>query len=80
MNEPIILGGGLAGLSACYNSKGTLYERQSEVGGHASSHEIDGYIFDEGIHVLHTSNEYVLNLMQEIDAKMEVRNRDAWIY
>jgi len=80
MNEPIILGGGLAGLSACYNSKGTLYERESKVGGHASSHEIDGYIFDEGIHVLHTSNDYVLNLMNEINAKMEVRNRDAWIY
>ena len=80
MNEPIILGGGLAGLSACYNSKGTIYERKMKVGGHASSHEIDGYIFDEGIHVLHTSNEYVLNLMEEIDAKMEVKNRDAWIF
>ena len=44
------------------------------------SHEIDGYIFDEGIHVLHTSNKYVLNLMEIINAKMDVRNRDAWIF
>jgi len=80
MNEPIILGGGLAGLSACYNSEGTVFEKKSRVGGHAMSHEIDGYIFDEGIHVLHTSNKYVLNLMEEIDAKMEVRDRDAWIF
>ena len=80
MKEPIILGGGLAGLSAVYHSKGIVYEKKSKIGGHAMSHEIDGYIFDEGIHVLHTSNEYVLNLMEEIEAKLEVRNRDAWIY
>ena len=79
MNEPIILGGGLAGLSACYNSNGSLFEKKSRVGGHARSHKIDGYIFDEGIHVLHTSNKYVLNLMEEIEADMVVKNRDAWI-
>lgn len=80
MNEPIILGGGLAGLSACYNSKGTVFEKGSRIGGHARSHQIDGYIFDEGIHVLHTSNKYVLNLMEEIDADMVVKDRDAWIF
>ena len=41
MNEPIILGGGLPGLSACYNSKGTVFEMKTRVGGHARSHEID---------------------------------------
>ena len=75
----IILGGGLTGLSACYNSNGTVFEKRSRVGGHARSHNIDGYIFDEGIHVLHTSNKYVLNLMEEIEADMVVKNRDAWI-
>ena len=63
MKEPLILGGGLAGLSAGYHSNGTIFEKKSRVGGHAKSHKIDGYIFDEGIHVLHTSNKYVLNLV-----------------
>ena len=79
MKEPFILGGGLTGLSAGYNSNGTIFEKKSRVGGHARSHEIDGYIFDEGIHVLHTSNEYVLNLMEEIGADLVVKNRNAWI-
>ena len=70
MKNPIILGGGLAGLSAAYHGNGIIYEKKSKVGGHAMSHEIDGFIFDEGIHVLHTSNKYVLNIMEEIDEKM----------
>lgn len=77
--KPIILGGGLAGLSACYHSGGTIYEKHSTPGGHARSHNINGYIFDEGIHVLHTSNEYVIKLLEEIGADLEIRERDAWI-
>ena len=49
--ENIILGGGLSGLSACYHSDGTIYEKNKTTGGHAKSSIKDGFIFDEGIHV-----------------------------
>ena len=81
MNEqPIILGGGLAGLSACYHGNGVVYEKRKKIGGHARSHEESGFIFDEGIHVLHTSNKYVLDLMEKLNVGMEVRKRNAWIF
>ena len=76
---PIILGGGLAGLSACYHGDGVVYEKDETAGGHARSHSQGGFTFDEGIHVLHTSNTYVLKLMEEIGADLIVRKRDAWI-
>ena len=77
--SPLILGGGLAGLSACYHGNGTVYEKDRTSGGHARSHSSKGFIFDEGIHVLHTSNEYILQLMEDVNANLEVKERDAWI-
>jgi len=77
---PIILGGGLAGLSACYHGDGIVYEQNDNIGGHASSHSSDGFIFDEGIHVLHTSNKYILELMETIDARLEIKERNAWVH
>lgn len=76
----LILGGGLAGLSACYHGDGVVYEKDNTLGGHARSHSSDGFVFDEGIHVLHTDNEYILNLMDEIGVNLEVKERDAWIF
>ena len=64
--EIIILGGGLSGLSACYHGQGTIYEKNIKPGGQASSSEENGFIFDEGIHVMHTKNEYILNLMEKL--------------
>ena len=80
MKEPLILGGGLAGLSAGYHSNGTIFEEKSNVGGHTRSSYKNGFIFDEGIHVLHTKNEYVLNLVEEINADLDIRDRNAWIF
>jgi protoporphyrinogen oxidase len=77
--QPIILGGGLAGLSACYHGDGIIYEKTQKTGGHASSHEKSGFIFDEGIHVMHTKNEYILSLMEKLNVDMEIRERNAWI-
>ena len=79
-SKPIILGGGLAGLSACYHGNGVVYEKDKTFGGHARSHTENGFVFDEGIHVLHTSNKYILNLLEEIGADLQVKDRDAWIY
>jgi len=77
--KSIILGGGLSGLSACYHGNGIIYEKSSQAGGQASSSNKDGFIFDEGIHVMHTKNEYILSLMEKLDVDMEVRERNAWI-
>lgn len=77
--RPIILGGGLAGLSACYHGDGIVYEKADSTGGHARSHNRDGFIFDEGIHVLHTSNKYILSLMEEIGVDFHIKERNAWI-
>jgi UDP-galactopyranose mutase len=77
--EIIILGGGLSGLSACYHGQGTIYEKNIKPGGQASSSEEYGFIFDEGIHVMHTKNEYILNLMEKLEVNMEIRERNAWI-
>jgi protoporphyrinogen oxidase len=77
--KPIILGGGLSGLSACYHGDGVIYEKSSQAGGQASSNEKNGFIFDEGIHVMHTKNEYILSLMEKLNVDMEIRERNAWI-
>ena len=77
--QPIILGGGLAGLSACFHGTGVLYEKNVGIGGSASSENKQGFIFDHGIHVMHTTNSYVLGLMDKLNVDMEVRQRDAWI-
>ena len=69
--ETLILGGGLAGLSACYHGNGIVFEKDSTWGGHARSHSSEGFVFDEGIHVLHTDNEYILNLLDEIDVELD---------
>ncbi len=78
----IILGAGLAGLSAAFHLEGSvIYEQAPQIGGHAKSIHKSGFVFDEGIHVLHTKNEYVLNLLHgPADAGLDERQRDAWIF
>ncbi len=75
----MILGGGLSGLSAAHNSDGIVFEQDGRVGGHAKSARRDGFVFDEGIHVLHTKNQYVLDLLDRTGANLKVRTREAWI-
>ena len=41
----VILGGGLAGLSACYHGTGEVYEQNKRTGGHARSHKSKDFIF-----------------------------------
>jgi len=77
----IILGGGLAGLSAAYHSDGILYEKEKEVGGTCRSSKLKGYTFDFDIHVLHTKNDYVLDLFKKkLVVPLRVHRRGAWIY
>ena len=64
----IILGAGISGLSAGYHLKKygfevLLYEKEEKVGGLCKSKRYDNLIFDYGVHVSFTSNEYVKDLL-----------------
>ena len=49
----IVLGAGLAGLSAAHLLEGhcVVFEKENAVGGHSRSHAVGGFLFDEGAHV-----------------------------
>ena len=81
--EIIILGAGLAGLSAAYHLKRgyTLFEKESEPGGMARSIKKDGYIFDYDGHLLHFRNEYTFSLISDLlDGNLAPHKRNSWIY
>lgn len=79
----IILGAGLAGLSAAFHSKKRcfLYEKELVIGGTCRSFINNGFTFDLGIHVLHTKDKYVLKLiLNNKKLKLKKKRRSAWIY
>ena len=71
MSEQVaVLGAGLAGLAAAGRARELglevdLYERHPYVGGHAYSHEIDGFTFDEGPHVSFTKRPEIQQLFAD---------------
>lgn len=69
-SELTILGGGITGLSAAYHAslKGvsaTVYEAKKKPGGLTANFEIDGFRFDNAIHMSFTKNEYVRSLFDK---------------
>jgi len=67
MAKVVVLGGGIAGISATYHlyglgDKAICYEANSEAGGLTSNFTVDGFRFDKAIHLSFTSNEYVQQL------------------
>jgi protoporphyrinogen oxidase len=79
----VILGAGLAGLSAAYHLKHgyTLFEKEQEPGGMARSIYREGYTFDYDGHLLHFRNEYTFRLVSEfLNGNMAGHKRDSWIY
>lgn len=79
--EPVvILGGGLAGLSASVASGAPVYEGEGIVGGAAASDRTDGFVFDRGIHVLQTDNARILTLLGKAGVRLNRRSRRAFIY
>ncbi|MTI85041.1 MAG: hypothetical protein FH756_14385 [Firmicutes bacterium] len=64
MNAVVTLGAGPAGLSfsSHFNHKTDIYEKEASWGGRCRSHEIDGFIFDEGPHSSFTKDTYVQKL------------------
>jgi protoporphyrinogen oxidase len=82
-NETVIVGAGLAGLSAAYHLKNgySLFEKNSELGGMARSIHKDGYTFDYDGHLLHFRNEYTFNLVSELlNGNLAPHKRNSWVY
>jgi len=65
----VIIGGGLAGLSAGYHlaeESPTLFEREKVVGGLCRSFKQDGFTFDCTGHLIHLRNPYTKELVARI--------------
>ncbi|HBG04825.1 MAG: fumarate reductase [Geobacteraceae bacterium GWC2_58_44] len=86
MAKTIIIGAGLAGLSAGYHAEQRhleyeLYEADAVVGGCCRSVERDGFRFDYSGHLLHLKDPYFQGLVKELLAdNLNVLNRNAVIY
>jgi UDP-galactopyranose mutase len=83
MKKTVILGAGLAGLSAAYHlqSEYEIYEAGSESGGAAGSFTAAGFTFDHAIHILYTKDPYICKLLRHLlrDNYSE-QTRSSWIY
>lgn len=80
----LVIGGGLAGLSAAYHAKPTkslVIEREGEVGGTARSFKVNGFTFDFTGHLLHLHTPYTKKLITALlNGNFYSCVRSAWIY
>ena len=75
-----ILGAGLAGLGASYYSGFPVFEKDDLPGGTAGSVRQSGYVFDYGIHVIHSKDTSFHELMKAVDANFISHQRKGLIY
>jgi UDP-galactopyranose mutase len=81
----IILGAGLAGLSAAWHLQNDateclIFEKESDVGGLCRSRKIKDFIFDCDGHLLHFRNKYTLQLVNKLlKGNLVSHKRSAWI-
>ena len=85
--QDVILGAGLAGLTAAHTlqelgeTHWQTYEREERVGGHARSVEVDGYTFDFGPHILFAADAEIGALIRDLlDTNFTAQSREAYIY
>lgn len=79
----VIIGAGLAGLSAAYHLKDEcrILEKDKVVGGLCKSVKTNEYIFDCAPHILYTKNDYVKKLFQELLKDNLIKHvRKAYVY
>lgn len=83
--EIVILGAGLAGLSAAWHLQKKaiecfVFEKEPAVGGLCRSKQIKGFIFDCDGHLLHFRNKYTLQLLRRLlKGNLASHERSAWI-
>jgi protoporphyrinogen oxidase len=85
--QNVILGAGLAGLTAALTLKEAgetdwvVIEKEDRPGGHARSVEVDGYVFDYGPHILFTSDQRIEELIRDLlGDNLRSQERQAFIY
>jgi protoporphyrinogen oxidase len=81
--EIIILGGGLAGLSAAYHLKKgyRLFEKEERAGGLCRSNQVKGFTFDYTGHLLHFRSSYAKDLVcRLLGNNIKEHRRKAWIF
>jgi len=80
----VILGAGIAGLSAAFHLKGKeyeIFEREGEVGGLCRSASQDGFTFDYTGHLLHLNQPYTQKLLDDLLPDLFIRHqRNSAIY
>ena len=83
ISKVVILGAGLAGLSAAYHLAADyeIYEKESEVGGLCRSRRINGFIFDRAVHTIYSQDEYATALVKKLlNGNLLSQTRSSWIY
>lgn len=85
--QDVVLGAGLAGLSAAYTLQRAgqrewqVYERNATPGGLARTVNANGYHFDYGPHILFTIDEEIRELILELlGDNFHAQEREAYIY
>lgn len=76
----IVLGGGLAGLAAGYYGRAPVYEAAPHAGGVAGSVHVDGFTFDQGIHILQTQHQEIHALFSDVGVGLGTHRRNAHIF
>src|SRR5262245_23441036 len=69
MKRIVIIGGGLAGLSAAYHLREhepAVFEKEPAIGGLCRSFTQDGFTFDCTGHLVHLRNQYVKELVAQL--------------
>src|SRR3989304_57152 len=91
MKNIVILGAGLAGLSAAFhiereknklnNVDYEIFEKEMKAGGLCRTEEKNGFLFDYAGHLLHLKNEYTKKLIEELlKNNIACHKRNAWVY
>ncbi|TAN61073.1 FAD-dependent oxidoreductase [bacterium] len=82
----LILGAGLAGLSAAWHlqKKGIeaiVFEKEKEPGGLCRSKNINGFTFDYSGHLLHFKHKWAFNFVRNLlGDNLTQRKRSSWVY
>ena len=81
LKNTVVLGAGLAGLSAAHHLGGAVdvYEKEPFLGGHARTKRVDGFNFDEGAHVFFGKDEISQEFVWEpLSGRMLPHRAEIW--